>query len=79
MRSPTEVVLEAFAAVEERDRDKLFALYHDDIEFHDAPSLPYGGTTRGKTAMRQQLTTAPQTTWLGTWGLTPEIAAELGT
>ena len=76
MRSPTEVVLEAFAAVEERDRDKLFALYHDDIEFHDAPSLPYGGTTRGKTAMRQRLTNAPQTTWLGTWGPLQPTEAE---
>lgn len=68
MGSPTDVVLETFAAVEERDRDKLFALYHDDVEFHDAPSLPYGGATRGKSVLWEQLTTAPETTWLGTWG-----------
>jgi uncharacterized protein len=76
MLSPTEVVLDAFAAVEERDREKLFALYHDDVEFHDAPSLPYGGTTRGKAAMWEQLTTAPETTWLGTWGPLQPTEAE---
>lgn len=68
MDSPTEIVLGVFRAVEERDREKLFALYHDDVELHDARSLPYGGSVRGKAAMREQLETAPETTWLGTWG-----------
>jgi ketosteroid isomerase-like protein len=67
MRSHTEVVLATFDAVEERDREGLFALFHDDVEFHDAASLPYGGASRGKTAMRERLETAPETTWLGTW------------
>jgi ketosteroid isomerase-like protein len=89
MPSPTEVVLEAFAAVEERDREKLFALYHDDVEFHDAPSLPYGGATRGKAAIWEQLTTSPESTWLGTWGplqpteaerrMDPRVVATAGT
>ena len=68
MQSPTEVVLGAFSAVEERDWEKLFALCHDEVEFHDAPSLPYGGTIRGKAALWDRLTKSPETTWIGTWG-----------
>jgi ketosteroid isomerase-like protein len=67
MQTNAEVVLAGFTAVEERDRDGLFALYDDDVELHDAPSLPYGGSFRGKEALREQLEAAPETTWLGTW------------
>src|SRR5918995_900426 len=69
MPSNADVVLAAFRAVEERDREALFELYHDDVELHEAPSLPYGyeGIV-GKEAMRDQLENAPETTWLGTWG-----------
>jgi ketosteroid isomerase-like protein len=63
-----EVVLAVIRAVEERDRDALFELYHDDVELHDAPSLPYTYSARGKSALRSQLETAPESTWLGTWG-----------
>jgi len=63
-----EVVLAVIRAVQERDAEALFALYHDDVELHDAPSLPYAYTARGKAAMRDQLESAPETTWLGTWG-----------
>jgi uncharacterized protein len=68
MRSNVEVVLAAFRAVQDRDRERLLELYHDDVEFHDAPSLPYGGTVRGKATIRAQLEAAPETTWLGSWG-----------
>ena len=68
MTSNVDVVLEAIRAVEERDRETLFGLYHDEVEFHDAPSLPYGGSSRGREALREQLETAPEETWLGTWG-----------
>jgi ketosteroid isomerase-like protein len=68
MHGNAEVVLRVFEAVEERDQEKLFELCHDDVEFHDAASLPYGGSTRGKETLRKQLETAPQKTWLGTWG-----------
>jgi uncharacterized protein len=63
-----EVALAVIRAVEERNAEALFELYHDDVELHDAPSLPYAHTARGKSAMRDQLETAPETTWLGTWG-----------
>jgi len=76
MQSNVEVVLGVFRAVEERDREALFALYHDDVEFHDAPSLPYGGTVRGKAAIRAQLEAAPEATWLGTWGPLQPTEAE---
>jgi ketosteroid isomerase-like protein len=68
MQSNADVVLAVLRAVEDRDREALFGLYHDDVELHDAPSLPYGHTARGKAAMREQLETAPEETWLGTWG-----------
>jgi ketosteroid isomerase-like protein len=63
-----EVVLAVIRAVQERDAEALLELYHDDVELHDAPSLPYAYTARGKSAMRDQLETTPETTWLGTWG-----------
>jgi ketosteroid isomerase-like protein len=62
-----EVVLAVIRAVQERDAEALFELYHDDVQLHDAPSLPYADAARGKSAMRDQLETAPETTWLGTW------------
>jgi ketosteroid isomerase-like protein len=68
MQNKDAVVLALFRAVEERDREALLELYHDDLEVHDAPSLPYGGTVSGKAAMREQVDSASETTWLGTWG-----------
>jgi ketosteroid isomerase-like protein len=76
MSSNAEVVLAIFRAVEDRDREGLFALYHDDVEFHDAPSLPYGGSFRGKAALWEQLESAPEKTWLGTWGPLQPTEAE---
>jgi ketosteroid isomerase-like protein len=76
MPSNVAVVLAAFRAVEERDPEKLFELYHDDVELHDAPSLPYGGSTRGKGAIRAQLEVEPESTWLGTWGPLQPTEAE---
>ena len=63
-----EIVLAVIHAVEGRDRDALLELYHDDVELHDAPSLPYSYSAHGKAALREQLETAPETPWLGTWG-----------
>jgi uncharacterized protein len=70
------VVLDAFRAVEERDREGLFALYHPQVEFVEAPSLPYGGTFRGREEIRNQLERAPGETWLGTWGPLQPTGAE---
>jgi uncharacterized protein len=41
------IVLEAFTAVEQRDEQRLFELYHPEVEFHWPPSLPFGGSPRG--------------------------------
>ena len=68
MSEEVQVALDVIRAVEQRDAEKLFDLYHDEVEFHEAPSLPYGGSTRGKDYLREQLTSAPDETWLGTWG-----------
>ncbi|HZC14790.1 MAG TPA: nuclear transport factor 2 family protein [Thermoleophilaceae bacterium] len=68
MQKNADVVLAVFRAVEERNRDALLALHHDDVELHDAGSLPYGGTIRGEDTLRALLETAPDRTWLGTWG-----------
>jgi ketosteroid isomerase-like protein len=76
MQDNAEVALAVIRAVEERDADALFALYHDEVELHDAPSLPYAYTARGKEQMREQLETAAETTWLGTWGPLQPTEAE---
>jgi ketosteroid isomerase-like protein len=63
-----EVVLTALKAVEERDAEALFALYHDEVEFHEPAALPYGGSTRGKRRLQEQFARTPEQTWIGTWG-----------
>src|SRR5215216_3206064 len=56
MHSNAEVVLAVFRAIEERDREALFALYHDEVELYDAPSLPYGYEgVSGKEAVREPI------------------------
>ena len=56
------VVLQAFRAVERRDREGLLRLYHPEVEFYEAPSLPYGRTLRGQEEVAQD------DAWLETWG-----------
>lgn len=67
MTENVDVVLKAFRAVEQRDRDGLLTLYHPEVEFVDAPSLPYGGTFRGKANIRNRLDRASEETWTATW------------
>jgi ketosteroid isomerase-like protein len=76
MRPKVDVLLRVFRAVEQRDVEDLFSLYHPDVEFHDAPSLPYGGRVRGKDHLRELLECAPGETWLGTWGPLQPTEAE---
>ncbi len=70
MSSASEIVLRTFQAVERRDRELLLALYHPEVEFHEPPSLPYGGTFLGKEA------TAAAQGWLETWGPVQPSEAE---
>ena len=63
-----ELILDVIKAVEERDAGRLFANYHDDVEFYDASSLPYGGRYRGKAEIVRRFEEDPGGTWLGTWG-----------
>lgn len=76
MDQAAEVTLEVFRAIEERDRERLFALYHEQVEFDWPRSLPYGGVVRGKARARQQLESAPEETWLGAWGPLQPTEAE---
>jgi hypothetical protein len=76
MGSDAEVVLRAIKAVEERDGGTLLELYHEDIEFHEAPSLPYGGVVDGLRSLMEQLESAPEDTWLGTWDPVQPTEAE---
>jgi ketosteroid isomerase-like protein len=71
-----DVVLEAFRSLEERDPEAHFALYHPDVEFHDAPSLPYGGAVRGREEILERFERAPDETWLGSWGPLQPTATE---
>jgi uncharacterized protein len=74
MDEDVEVALAVLRAVEERDREALLALLHEDVEFHDAGSLPYGGVTRGKAEAREAA--RPEETWIGTWGPLQPTPAE---
>ena len=76
MGSDAEVVLGVIRAVQERDGEKLFELYHPDVELHEAPSLPYGGVVGGMPSLVEQLESAPENTWLGTWGPLQPTEAE---
>jgi uncharacterized protein len=70
MSDAADVVLQTFRAVESRDYEALLALYHPDVEFYEAPSLPYGGTSLGKEDVAANLG------WLETWGPLQPTAAE---
>jgi uncharacterized protein len=70
MSDAADVVLQAFRAVEGRDHEALVALYHPEVEFHEAPSLPYGGTSLGKEIV------AADMGWLETWGPLQPSATE---
>jgi ketosteroid isomerase-like protein len=74
MSNNVDVIRQLFRAVERRDADALFDLYHPEVEFHDAPSLPYGGSVRGKETLRGSLT--GEGSWLGTWGPLQPTEAE---
>ena len=47
MSDDIAVVRRLFAAVEDRDFDRLLACYSDDIEINEAAVLPWGGVWRG--------------------------------
>jgi ketosteroid isomerase-like protein len=76
MDNKVQVVLDVIQAVQDRDAETLDRLYHDDLEFHEAPSLPYGGALKGKNVLAEQLEAAPETTWLGTWAPLQPTEAE---
>jgi ketosteroid isomerase-like protein len=46
-----ELLLDVFRAVEERNAEALFALFHADIGFHQPTSLPFGGSYYGLAAV----------------------------
>ena len=58
-----DIVLAAFAAVEERDEHRLAELYHPEIEFHWPPSLPYGGSVHGAAALQAEHRTGFAQIW----------------
>jgi ketosteroid isomerase-like protein len=76
MSTNVDLVLETIRAVERRDAQTLFALYHPDVELCDAPSLPYGGTRSGLDDIRDRLARDAERTWLGTWGPLQPTEAE---
>jgi uncharacterized protein len=76
MGSDAEVALGVIRAVHERDDERLMELFHDDVQLHDAASLPYGGVVEGKASIQEQIESAPEETWLGTWGPVQPTEAE---
>jgi ketosteroid isomerase-like protein len=59
---PTEIVMDALHAVEERQRDQLAALYHPEIEFNWPPGLPYSGRFTGPAV--EEMTQRFAATWV---------------
>jgi hypothetical protein len=56
MDANTELLLEVFRAVQERHDAALFRRYDPAVEFHETPTLPYGGTHHGfEAVMRAQM------------------------
>jgi uncharacterized protein len=70
MSDAADVVLRAIEAVEARDHEALVGLYHPEVEFQEAPSLPYGGRSAGKDQVAADLG------WLETWGPLQPTPAE---
>ena len=62
MTDAVDIVLQAFRAVGQRDLRALEALYDPEIEFHWPPSLPYGGSARGREVFHPK-----RPTWGETW------------
>jgi ketosteroid isomerase-like protein len=46
-----EIVTQVLTAVEQRQADRLIALYHPQVEFHWPPGLPYSGSFVGAEVM----------------------------
>lgn len=76
MNNSAQIVLGVIRAIEQRDGEAMMRLFHDDVELHEAASLPYGGATRGKAELGEQLERHPEQTWLGTWGPLQPTATE---
>jgi uncharacterized protein len=76
MESDAEVVLGVIRAVDERDGERLMELFDDEVELYDAASLPYGGVVKGKPSIQEEIESAPEKTWLGTWGPVQPTEAE---
>jgi ketosteroid isomerase-like protein len=64
-----DLVRQLFTAVEERDLQAILDCYDENIEIHEADSLPYGGVHRGHEGAMQHAAG-----WLEAWGAlqTPE-------
>ena len=58
-----DIVMAAFAAVEERDERRLAVLYHPEVQFHWPPSLPYGGFLDGAAALQADHRTGFDQIW----------------
>ena len=48
-----ETVLAAIDRLVDGDKEPFWAMFDEDVTFHEAQCLPYGGSHRGKTATRE--------------------------
>jgi uncharacterized protein len=60
--SAVDVVLQVFRSVEERNPQLALEVYHDEVEFHWPPPLPYAGSSYGLPA-----TLGRSPGWAQTW------------
>jgi uncharacterized protein len=63
MSSAIAAVRRLFAAVEERDLERVLACYSDDVEIAEADVLPWGGVWRGRDGVM-----AHAARFMSTWG-----------
>ena len=68
-RTNEDVILDLFSAIEERDMERILAIYHPEVEFHWPAALPYGGSSTG-------LGEPGAPTWQGCWLPVQPTAAE---
>lgn len=68
-RTNEDVILDLFAAVEERDVERIRGIYDPEVEFHWPASLPYSGSSK-------RLAKPGAPTWLDWWPSNQPTPAE---
>jgi uncharacterized protein len=66
-----ETVRASYAAFESGDRDAAFAVFSDDVEWHQAQGLPHGGVYHGMAEVRRNVFDPIGEAWWETFSAVP--------